>query len=272
MPGDEIDSSVIAARRGLLDALEALGPHAQEAVLIGAQAVYVHTQDVVTGVALATKDADIMLIPPIATTPGIDGILQANGFRPGSQPGIWISGEGDREVDLLVPETLAPRPGHRSARLTGHGAPTARLVPGIEGAIADFDERTIGAYELGDERRIVVRVAGPAALLVAKGYKLADRLAETRRVRLSTKDAFDVYRLLQLPLERLLLGFERMSGHPSAAATAEHGIEILAELFGTAGAEGVRLAGQHVEGVGDPEIVRLSTHALASELLRALRP
>ena len=145
-------------------------------------------------------------------------------------------------------------------------------MSGIEGAIVDFDEHVLGAYEPGDARRLRVRVAGPAALLVAKGFKLADRLADARPGRLSTKDAFDAFRLLQLPLERLLAGFDRMRTNETAAGVAERGVDKLAELFGEPAAEGVRLAGQHVEGVGNPEIVRLSVVALAGDLLRALRP
>ena len=106
--GDTVDASVVAARRGLFDALEVLGPHASRVVLVGAQAVYVHTQGVVTGVALFTKDADVMLIPPIASAPDIEAAMVAGGFVPGEQPGIWWSGDGDREVDLLVPAALRP--------------------------------------------------------------------------------------------------------------------------------------------------------------------
>ena len=270
MPGDIPDASVVAARRALLDGLEALGPHAPRVVLVGAQAVYVHTQDVVTGIALFTKDADLMLVPPVASEPDIERAMRDAGFTSGAQPGIWISGDGDRQVDLLVPDAMAARPGRRAAHLAGHGRRAARLVPGLEGAVVDNSWHPIAALEPGDARRARVRVAGPAALLVAKAYKLTDRLAGGRQERLGTKDAFDAYRLLRLPAAELLAGFARMATDRVAAPVAAQGIAKLRELFLEAQAPGTLLAGQHVEGIGDPEIVRLSVVALARELIAAL--
>jgi hypothetical protein len=40
----------------LLDALAVLAPHTEHIVLVGAHAIYLHTEDVVTGVALFTKE------------------------------------------------------------------------------------------------------------------------------------------------------------------------------------------------------------------------
>ena len=37
------DRRIISAREGLLDAVEALGPHSEAVILVGAQAIYVHT-------------------------------------------------------------------------------------------------------------------------------------------------------------------------------------------------------------------------------------
>ena len=39
------DQDYIAARETLLDAVEALGPHSDAVILVGAQAIYVHTED-----------------------------------------------------------------------------------------------------------------------------------------------------------------------------------------------------------------------------------
>jgi len=270
MPGDVPDPSIVVARRALLDGLEALGPHAPRVVLVGAQAVYVHTPGVVTGIALFTKDADLMLVPPVASAPDIEQAMRAAGFTSGAQPGIWMSGDGEREVDLLVPDAMDSRPGRRAASLAGHGRRTARLVPGIEGAVVDNAWHSIAALEPSDPRRAQIRVAGPASLLVAKAYKLTDRLAEGRPDRLGTKDAFDAYRLLQLPAADLLAGFAHIVTDPVAAPIAAKGIAKLRALFLDAQAPGTLLAGQHVEGVGDPYLVRLSVVALAHELISAL--
>jgi len=78
-------------------------------VLVGAQAVYLHTDDVTLGVALFTKDADVALIPPLGEEPNIGKAMRDAGFSPGSQPGIWLDENG--QVDLLVPERLGPAGG-----------------------------------------------------------------------------------------------------------------------------------------------------------------
>lgn len=46
------------AREVLLDALEALGPHRSSLVLVGAQAIYLHTGEADIAVAPFTTDAD----------------------------------------------------------------------------------------------------------------------------------------------------------------------------------------------------------------------
>lgn len=270
MSGETLDESLVNAREALLDALEVLEGHVDSAVLVGSQAIYLHTGGAVTGVALATKDADVMLVPPIAKDPAIDRAMRDGGFLPGAQPGIWLSGDDEREVDLLVPATFDPHAKRRAARLDGHARTVARLVPGIEGALADNDVRLIVALRAGDHRRARIRVAGAASLLVSKAYKLADRIGDGRPSRLFTKDAHDAYRLLRLPAEDLDLGFKRMAAHDLAQPVAERGIALIAELFGDDEAPGALLAGEHVVGVGDPDVVRQSVPLLANELLTRL--
>ncbi len=106
MPGDAPDPVLVDARRALLDALDALSGHQDRIVLVGAQAIYLHTDEVTFGVALFTKDADIVLVPPLAEEPQIEKAMQQAGFHHGDQPGIWLDETG--QVDLLVPEGLAP--------------------------------------------------------------------------------------------------------------------------------------------------------------------
>jgi hypothetical protein len=163
MPGDVPDPVLVEARRALLDALEALSGHLDHIVLVGAQAVYLHTDEVTLGVALFTKDADLALIPPLGDEPNIEKAMRDAGFRPGSQPGIWLDENG--QVDLLVPEGLAPAGGRRAARLEGHGKGVARKVLGLEGAAVDNEFRFVGALEPSDGRTLRMRVASPAALL-----------------------------------------------------------------------------------------------------------
>lgn len=115
-----------------------------------------------------------------------------------------------------------------------------------------------------------MRVASPAALLVAKLYKLGERQEEPKADRLSDKDAFDVYRLLQLPVADLARGMRRLLADDRSAEVAKAARGYLERLFGTPDGLGCVMAGRYVEGVADPETVRLAAASLAQELLRSL--
>ena len=268
MPGDVPDPVLVEARRALLDTLEALSGHLDHIVLVGAQAIYLHTDVVTLGVALFTKDADLALIPPLGEEPNIEKAMRDAGFSPGSQPGIWLDENG--QVDLLVPEGLAPSGGRRAARLEGHGKGVARKVLGLEGAAVDNEFWVLGALKPSDTRTVRMRVASPAALLVAKLYKLGERQEESRVDRLLDKDAFDVYRLLHLPTADLVGGMRRLLADDRSAGVAEAARGFLERLFWTPEALGCVMAGNYVEGVADPETVRLAAASLARELLSAI--
>ena len=266
MPGDAPDPVLVEARRALLDALEALRGHSDQIVLVGAQAVYLHTDDVTLGVALFTKDADIALIPPLADEPNIAKAMRGVGFSPGNQPGIWLD-KKNGQVDLLVPEGLAPVGGRRGARLEGHGKRAARKVRGLEGAAVDNELRVVAALDPSDHRSVRMRVASPAALLVAKLHKLGERQEESRADRLSDKDAFDVYRLLQLPAEDLARGMQTLLTDARSEETASAALGFLERLFGAPDSSGSVMAGRSIEGVADPMTVRAAAAALTEELL-----
>lgn len=130
----------VLARRVLLDALDALGPHRDAVVLVGAQAVYLHTGDGDLAVAPTTTDADIVLSPDqLRDEPLLEDALRDGGFIPGVDPGTW-RGAGGVALDLMVPEALSgprgrrgcPAPGTRqSCRTTYHWARArARRQPG----------------------------------------------------------------------------------------------------------------------------------------------
>jgi len=115
---------LVAARSALLDALEALRAQLDAVIVVGAQAVYLHTGETQVALAAATKDSDLALNPPIlADHPLLEQAMTAAGFRldPNSrQPGAWLNREGV-PVDLMVPEALAgaggrPTPASRHLR------------------------------------------------------------------------------------------------------------------------------------------------------------
>src|SRR5438309_213656 len=125
MPGD-IDPLYVAARRVLLDALAALIAHREALILIGAQAIYLHTGEGDFAVAPFTTDADIALDPAtLKTEPALEAALKGADFKPTKEVGVWkkrgFAGDvpADLTVDLLVPEAVGGA-GRRAAHLGDH--------------------------------------------------------------------------------------------------------------------------------------------------------
>jgi hypothetical protein len=195
MPGAP-DDEYVAARRVLLDALAALEAHRNSIVVVGAQAVYVHTGASDLEVAEFTTDADLAIDPAaLRADPRLDAALAGKGFVPdAAQPGIYWSPDGI-EVDVMVPETLGGG-GRRGARLGPHGNRAARKARGLESALVDHRRIVLGALAPDDDRSIVVQVAGVAALVIAKAHKLGERMQRAPQ-RMLPKDALDVLRLLR---------------------------------------------------------------------------
>ncbi len=112
------DPNYIEARETLLDAVETLEPHSNAVILVGAQAVYVHTEseDESFAVAPFTYDADIALDPELLEdSPVLIAAMNQAGFQLHNQPGLYRR-DSRAQVDLLVPEAVGG-PGHRGARL-----------------------------------------------------------------------------------------------------------------------------------------------------------
>lgn len=262
------DPLYVQARSVLLDAAEALAPHLDSIVLVGAQAVYMHTGSADLAVAEYTTDADFGIDPTsLGGAPLIGPLLRSRGFLPRENPGGWVSASGIY-LDLMVPEALAGK-GRRSADLGAHGKRAARRALGLEGAWIDCSTMLIGALDPTDGRQVRMRVAGPGALLVAKLHKLGERVANDDRVK--DKDALDIVRILRSIdttdlAERIRLIVD--SGKAKDVSVAA--LRLLQELFASAGSEGVRLAQRASERLINPDELAGSTVALAGDLLGAL--
>lgn len=272
MSGD-VDPLYIAARAALLDALDALAEHRASIVLVGAQAIYLHTGEADIAVAAFTSDGDLALDPRgLGREPALEAAMQAKGFalRP-NQVGIW---ECDKAVggkivtiDLLVPDSLGGA-GSRGARLDGHDYKAARKVRGLEGCLIDRTAMQVASLDGSDQRSFSVSVAGPAALIVTKCYKLAERIQENPR-RVKVKDAYDVLRLLRaIETDRLVAGFRAMGADEMAGESTRTGLDHLRSLFSRPGLTGSQLAAQAAEGLEDAEDVRQSCAALTVQLLK----
>lgn len=260
------DPEYVKARRVLLDALAALAPHSEAVVLVGAQAIYLQTGGGELAVAPYTTDGDLVIHPAkLRDSPLLEEAMKSGGFEQTSQPGIWT--RDDVELDLLVPAAVGG-PGRRGARLGAHGQRAARKAKGLEGALVDSSPREVRGLER-DERCFEVRVAGPAALLVSKLHKIADR--ENRPDRLGDKDALDVLRLLQGTAARDLAGsLRRLLDSGVSSEVTLQALNLLQRLFGEEDAAGVEMTVRASEGLEDPATIRVSCTALATELIRVV--
>lgn len=290
---DAIDPRYVAARRVLLNALTALAAQSDAVIVAGAQAIYLRTGGGDVSIAPFTTDADLAITVAPFTTDGdlaldpdhleedpvLEAAMSGAGFTLKQQegghvePGIWIATttidgkEFTVPVDLIVPEGVAGA-GRRGARLGIHGNRAARRAVGLEAALVDHSAMTIRALERGDDRSVVVNVAGAAALFVAKLHKLHDRVDEERERRLNDKDAGDVIRLMQSTSPREVgatlasLCTDEVAGAVSASAVA-----YIDELFGRRGRPGIDMAVRALRlGMPEDRVVALAVGYTAALL------
>lgn len=278
------DTEYVVARTALLDALEALGPHRDAAVLVGAQAIYIHTGDAGLAVAESTTDGDLALDPEqVPEDPEIAAAMRSKKFfrdekESGPDIGIWSSlREIDGvpaivKVDLLMPEAVGGG-GRRAARVKGHEKGSVLKVRGLEGCLVDRAPCVIAGLDGSDSRSFEIMVAGPAALLVSKLIKLKERTAEFDaggRDRRKNKDALDVLRILRAADTKELADTLRALGTEDVSAeVTQEAMEALLDLFGTAHSS----ASQMAADAAFPEpraTIAASCAALTAELMAEL--
>lgn len=265
-----------AARRSLLDALEALAGHRDRLILVGAQAVHLRSQEADLGGTAFTADADIGIdTREFADEPLVQEAMRSAGFElvDHRNPGTWerLMRVGDVagvsvKVDLLVPELLAGR-GRRSAEVPPHDPQSFRRVEGIETAIVDNSPMAVSSIEPDDGRTIVVSVAGTPALLVAKAYKIRDRIARPKPGREADKDAGDVIRLMQASRpENVAEAFGRLVTDPLVGDVTRRGLELLEAQFGAVRTPGTLMAARALAGIFNIDFVQ----SLAPAYMRQL--
>ena len=243
-------------------------------IVIGAQAIYMHTGGAAVGLAETTKDSDLALdTRSLSDVPRLENAMIAAGFRQdphAAQPGSWLNPEGI-PVDLMVPESLAGGSGRRGARISPHSQYAARRAAGLEAALIDNAPILVTPLDSRDGRAYTANVAGPAALLVTKLHKLGER--QSTPGRLIDKDAHDLYRLLiATRTENLAHTLRQLQNDPLAGPTTHQALTYLADLFAPGpDAVGAMMAGRAEQGIGDPLTVATSAAILASDLLHALQ-
>jgi hypothetical protein len=277
---DGISAEVITvvARRVLLDALEALQVHRDAITLVGAQAVHLRTAAGGPTTPSYTSDGDLGVDPEVLDDePLLEQTMTAAGFTQGPNPGHWHRSEkiGDRVeqvvVDLMVAETFSGPGSRRSGVIPPHSRDATRRTAGLEPAAVDYDVMAVPSLEPERDGRVLdARVAGVAALLIAKCHKLGERVRETSQRRVLAKDAGDVVRLMLAtdagPVRQRL---QLLLADPRAEASTRQGLDYLAELFGAPRRQGVVMA---IDALGvevDADQVRALAPAYVVALLRA---
>ena len=270
------DLIYIASRRVLLDALEAIERHLDSLILVGAQAIYLQTGEADLAVSPYTTDGDIAIDPTkLKSEPLIQESMTSGGFslKEGSV-GIWQKSVGiegvpeELSVDLLVPQILAGK-GRRAARIPPHAKLSARKVLGLEGALVDRDVFTIEPLDSSDKRQFELLVAGPAALIVAKVFKIMDRESDFDRI--SNKDALDLYRLLRgTTTVDLVVRFNALTSNSLSSQVTDTAIRQLPILFGKVDSVGTQMAVDAAVPLEDGDTLAASLVVLIEDLLHQL--
>lgn len=271
----------VAARSVLLDALTSLAPHGKAVIVVGAQAVYLRTGggELDGAIAPYTTDGDLALDPTLlGDVPELEESMQQAGFTLAA-PGVWHSlrNVAGRDVvipvDLIVPEAASTGEGGRGARLGVHGHRAARRAVGLEASLIDHSPMAVPALNPTDGRTIMVEVAGPPALLVAKAHKIHDRLAGGRPDRLIDKDAADVYRIMQTTRgPEVATTLRELCAVPGSATETENALDYLRELFGRRAGHGVAMAQRALRLAIDEAQVATLCVAFIEQILVARDP
>ena len=160
-------------------------------------------------------------------------------------------------IDLIAPEASAGK-GTRAATLPGHRRGSVSRANGIEMAMLDKDVFDLGPIAQEDGPTIRVNVAGTGALLAAKAWKLADRLADAdagKGHRVRPKDAGDVWRLMATSdPAQVRATFDRYARDGLYGVSVEQGRRFLVDQFANAG-RGVELAVLSMDMAVDRESV-----------------
>jgi hypothetical protein len=150
----------------------------------------------------------------------------------------------------------------------------ARRVYGLEAALVDHSTMRIAAIDAADSRTIVVKVAAPAALFIAKMHKIADRAESGRQKRSAVdKDAADVYRLIQSTSVGVMAsGFRVALSNDVSQSVAELALSRADQLFGRKTAVGIEMAVRAISVAGEaPETIAAVLAGYTEALMAEVR-
>lgn len=259
-PHADVAPGLVQARNTLLIALRVLERHRAALVVIGAQAIHERTRGLNIE-STATADGDFAVSPSLlAASPALGDAMPGAGFtlKNPDRPGIWCMPDDDEaSIDLLVPEALAGA-GRRAARTNpSQGKNALGRAEGIELALLDHSEMTLESFD-GQQEPANVRVAGAAALICAKSFKIAERWRAAqsgKRDRVRAKDAGDVLRVMMThDPTAMMRGFNRADG-TFAQESTQLGTNYFRELFSPMG-PGTELAVQDLSPAVPESVIR----------------
>ena len=270
MPEASIPREYVIARRVLLDCLELLAAQSEALVLVGAQAIYLQTPVLDVGLPASTTDSDIAIDPDLLfENPDLAEVLESAGFRPHTSPGTWFSPEGV-PIDLMVPSGALPASSRRTAPLEGQSGRTARRTSGLELALHDNNTMELRALDPNDTRIATVKVASPAALVVAKLIKLAERIAGPKPDRVLAKDASDVLRILRYnDATTIGASLGQFAAESVGSGTIETAVEFLRSQLALRTSPVVELAVEYHRQFESGAQITASYRTLAQRLVEA---
>lgn len=168
----------------------------------------------------------------------------------------------------MVPEAVGG-PGRRGARLGPHGNKAARKARGLEATLVDRQEMTIESLDDEDGRAFDLAVAGPAALLVAKLHKIAERVDSPGRR--EDKDALDVLRLLRaVSTETMAEGVHTLLNEEISAGVTREALTFLRDLFSEPSRPGCQMAARAAAPLEPEDTITASCAVLTQDLLQAV--
>jgi hypothetical protein len=266
------------ARRTLIQALRALAPLPEGSfVLVGAQAVYLRAPEGIAAIAPFTLDGDLAADPrKIRTARSIPDHLERAGFVfRNDYGGFYSRGDASPDeryasnIDILVPHTVdhlweAESYGIRDSRAT-------QSQRGLELCLVDHSPMRLGSVEMSDDSgSVVVEVASILALLVAKGWKIGERLEQgTDAFQEARGDIADVYRLLRAGTpEEMAAVLRQLPRYGEVRDIARTGAMYVRNLCGSLGAGLVLLS--EILGRGEEAHLILASLEVLAEDFGAL--
>ena len=198
------------SRRAIINVIEVLAAHAESLTLIGAHAVLLRTAELEAPMA-PTGDGDLGITPGLVSdAPSIETLLADAGYehRTTARPGLWgrlpyldrLGNQQYREkIDLLAPHGLSGTTSRSKRGVPAlrehHGKLAVGNALGLE--LAAFNRSRMTILDLADERLTAdINIAEIPALLLAKGAKVGERLANPRKGAVRDKDIGDLWRLM----------------------------------------------------------------------------